>query len=50
MPADSLPEIYDFEDALAAAFKSYLADENISATPQIARDINANRRRPSCFA
>ena len=41
MPADSLPEIYDFEDALAAAFKSYLADENISATPQIARDINA---------
>ena len=41
MPADSLPEIYDFEDTLAAAFKAYLTTEAIGATPQIARDINA---------
>ncbi len=41
MPADSLPEIYDFEDTLAAAFKTYLTTEDIGATPQIARDINA---------
>lgn len=41
MAAPDLPTIYDFEDTLAAAFKSYLTTEGIGATPQIARNIDA---------